>query len=138
MYRENIPVLIVEDDKDRQEILKNLFKKQAWILIHTAERAVRLVQAFRFELISLDFDLAGPGDGADAAQAIADSENRDACILIHSMNVNGAERIKQILPHAVWVPINQITQTNDRFKRLRKEIGRVPDIDWAYVFSGNR
>jgi CheY-like chemotaxis protein len=132
--RTNIPILIVEDDPDRQDILKNLFKHHAWILVHTAKRAEHLIRAYRFDLISLDYDLAGPGKGEDVARAISQSENKSATILIHSMNGPGADKIKRLLPQAIWVPINRIIQSNAVFKCLQKEIGKLPDIDWKAVF----
>ena len=135
---ENIPVLIVEDDPERQSILKNLFRSHAWILAHTADRAIRLIKAYRFAMVSLDYDLAGSGKGVDVAQVLADTENRDAYVLIHSMNGPGAEKIQQLLPRAVWVPINQITKTHAVFKRLRAEIVHVPDIDWKNVFGKDK
>jgi CheY-like chemotaxis protein len=134
IVRTNIPILIVEDDPERQKILKNLLKSHAWILAHTAERAIRMIQAYHFDMIFLDFDLAGSGKGEDVARAICQTENKKATILIHSMNGPGAEKIKLLLPQAVWVPINQITRSNAVFKRLKQEIGRLPDIDWKAVF----
>lgn len=115
--------------------MKSLFKSHAWILVHTAERAEHLIQAYRFDLISLDYDLAGPGKGEDVARAISQSENKSVYIMIHSMNGTGADKIKRLLPQAVWVPINKITKSNAVFKRLQKEIGRLPDIDWKFVFG---
>ena len=48
-------VLIVEDRAERQEVLRQLFRDHAWVLVHTAARAVRLVQAYRFDLVALDY-----------------------------------------------------------------------------------
>ncbi|HPG39702.1 MAG TPA: response regulator [bacterium] len=132
-----LPVLIVENDKERQEILKNLFKEHAWVLVNTVERAKRLLQAFHFDIIALDFDIDGPGTGEDIARAIAVSDNHDATIIIHSMNGPGADKIRQILPEAVWAPVNKITKTNSVFKRLQKEIDKAPNIDWKYVYGSN-
>ena len=65
-------ILILEDTPERQEILKQLYRDHAWVLVHTAQRAIRLLEAFEFDLVSLDYDLAGevqtsaqgPGRGA--------------------------------------------------------------------------
>jgi hypothetical protein len=39
------------------------------VLVHTAARAVRLLHAYDFDLISLDFNRAGPDNGAAVARA---------------------------------------------------------------------
>lgn len=56
-------ILIVEDTRERHELLKSLFREHAWILVHTAARAITLVRAYNFDLISLDYDLAGREKG---------------------------------------------------------------------------
>jgi hypothetical protein len=56
-------ILIVEDTPERQEWLTGLYRDHAWVLVHTAVRAVRLVNAYDFDLISLDYNLAGPANG---------------------------------------------------------------------------
>ena len=133
--RRNIPVLIVEDNRERQDILKNLFRDHAWILVNTAERAIRLVKAYTFEIICLDYDLAGPGNGEDVARAVLETKSKKTYILIHSMNGPGADKIKAILPESVCVPINQMIRSNAAFKNLREQIGFVPNINWKAVFQ---
>jgi CheY-like chemotaxis protein len=68
-------ILIVEDTAERQELLQSLYREHAWVLVHTAARAVRLVQAYDFDLVSLDFNLAGPDDGDAVASALRESRN---------------------------------------------------------------
>src|SRR5689334_4011682 len=60
-------VLIVEDTLDRQATLMSLYRDHAWILVHTARRACRMLDAYDFDLVSLDYNLAGPGDGTTIA-----------------------------------------------------------------------
>lgn len=127
-------ILIVEDTPERQKILKNLYRDHAWILVNTAQRAVRLLQVYRFDLISLDYNLGGPGCGDEVAEAIAKSQSSKAKVIIHSMNKQGAGRIRDYLPAADEVPVSQIVKNNRVFKKLRQELKRGVDIDWAYVF----
>ena len=138
MESKTLRVLIVEDTPERQEVLKKLYKDHAWILVHTADRAMRLLQAYEFDLISLDFDLAGPKPGDEVASFIAHSRNASAKVLVHSMNPVGAKRITKLLPHAEHVPLSKMIKNNRTFKRLRQELSRGPDIDWAFVFGGEK
>lgn len=103
-------------------------------MAHTSARAIRLIEAYRFDLIALDYDLAGPGKGDEVAQLIAGSKNAETEILIHSMNDPGVQRIKMSLPNATAVPISKITRDNTTFKRIREELKRGVKIDWAFVF----
>jgi CheY-like chemotaxis protein len=128
-------VLIVEDSPERQDILCKLFKHHAWMLVHTAERAITLVSAYDFDLISLDYDLATEGTGVDIAQAIIQSRNAETKVIIHSMNSVGAERIARILPTAVIVPISAMVRSNAVFTRLRAELSKGTPIDWSKVLS---
>jgi CheY-like chemotaxis protein len=132
-------VLIVEDTPKRQEILKNLYKDHAWILVHTASRAIRLLNAYDFHLISLDYNLAGDKDGDAVASFIAQSRNAKTKVMVHAMNKQGADRISAILPHTELVPITKITKNNATLKRLRQELARGVNINWTFVFGrGNR
>lgn len=132
---ENLRILIIEDTPDRQKILQNLFKDHAWVMVHTAERAIRLVEAYDFDLIALDFDLATEKTGEDVARALAKSKNKNAKVIIHSMNHPGALKITHFLPKADIIPISKITRNNETFKRLRLELSKGVDIDWSLVFS---
>ena len=127
-------VLIVEDSPERIEAFRGLFRDHASVWATTAARASRLVEAFRFDLITLDFDLAGPGDGATVAAVVATSHNAEARVWVHSMNDPGAKRILTVLPHAARVPYQSLIRTNAVFKRLRDALGRGPDIPWPDVF----
>jgi DNA-binding response OmpR family regulator len=62
-------VLIVEDSKERQEILKNLTRRHAWIAANTASIAIKYLSVFDFDLILLDYDLSGSGSGEDVARS---------------------------------------------------------------------
>jgi CheY-like chemotaxis protein len=62
-------VLIVEDTSDRQGVLRSLYKNQAWVMVHTGRRALKLLEAYEFDIVSLDYNLADELTGADVAAA---------------------------------------------------------------------
>jgi CheY-like chemotaxis protein len=127
---------IVEDTPERQEWLTGLYRDHAWVLVHTAARAVRLVNAYDFDLISLDYNLAGPANGDTVAVAIAASRNARTPALVHSMNPRGADRLADLLPHAQCVPAGSLVRTNAVARRIRQALrGGVPR-DWLALVSG--
>jgi len=124
-------VLIIEDTEERQKVLTSLYRAHAWILAHTGRRAITLLNAYDFDIISLDYNLRGDLSGADVAQAIANSRNKESRVIIHSMNPQGADRIAQILPQAVLFPVSKMARSNQAFKRLRSKIDELGvDYDW--------
>jgi CheY-like chemotaxis protein len=127
-------ILIVEDNPERQKTLRDLFRDHAWILVNTARRAVRLIEVFDFDFIALDFDLDGEETGDKVAEFIKQSRNANTSVWVHSMNVQGVERIQKYLPDSVAVPYSKIIRDNKTFKKLRESINKGTDIDWAYVF----
>jgi hypothetical protein len=124
----------VEDTPARQEALTWLCKDHAWVLVHTARRAISLTQAYEFDLIFLDYDLAGPEKGDTVAAAIALSPNRKARVIVHAMNAAGAQKIQALLPQADLMPLSRMTKDNATFKRLRAQLARGVDIDWRSIF----
>lgn len=129
-------VLIVEDTPERQEWLRQLYREHAWVLVHTAARAVRLLQAFDFDLISLDFNLDGPDDGDAVAVALSTSRNARTPVLVHSMNPRGAGRLAELLPHAQCVPVGSLVRTNATAKRVREALRQGVPADWSAVVDG--
>jgi CheY-like chemotaxis protein len=124
-------VLIVEDTEERQEILLALYRAHAWILAPTGQRAITLLNAYDFDIISLDYNLRGELTGAEVAQAIAASRNRSTRVVIHSLNPQGAAQIAEILPHAILYPVAKMARTNALFKRLRHQIDTLgAEFDW--------
>jgi CheY-like chemotaxis protein len=130
-------ILIVEDTPERQEWLKGLYRDHAWVMVHTAARAIRLVHAYDFDFISLDYNLAGPENGDTVAKAIAISRNAHTPILVHSMNPQGANRLTQLLPHASCIPIGTIGKTNAIVKRVRESLHHGVPTNWLTLISGN-
>lgn len=115
-----LKVLIIEDTPNRKEILTSLYRKQAWVLVSTGARAITLLTAYKFDLISLDFNLNGELTGADVAQQISNTQNNDTKILIHSMNPRGAKFLSEILPDALVYPVLKMVRSNKIFKRIRQ------------------
>ena len=135
MHSSVLKILIIEDTPERQEILKRLTRNHAWILVHTVARANRLLDAYDFDLIFLDYDLAGEGSGEQIAVCIRKSRNRNARVIVHSMNHQGRGRILEILPDAHGIPISKIVRDNSTFKRFRESLDKSLNIDWSYVFK---
>jgi len=138
METKTLRILIVEDTPERQEILQSLFKDHAWVLVHTTDRAIRLLSVYDFDLISLDFDLSGDKKGDEVAAFISCSRNSKTKVIVHSMNPQGAAKISEFLPNAVHVPLSKMTKTNRAFKRIREELSKGVGINWTFVFRGNK
>lgn len=130
-----IKVLIVEDSLERQKILINLFKHHAWVLANTAIRAIRLLEAYEFDLIFLDYDLSGPIKGDEVARFISKKDDCSPRVIIHSMNDPGVKRILKYLPNATSIPISKVIRNNFTFKKIRTELAKGPDIDWNKIFK---
>ncbi|MGK7902137.1 MAG: cyclic-phosphate processing receiver domain-containing protein [Hormoscilla sp.] len=124
-------ILIVEDTADRQEILRSLYRAHAWVMVDSSHRAISLIRAYSFDLISLDYNIQGEEEGDAVARAILETANRTARIIIHSMNPKGSALISSILPDAIAFPVNKMIASNARFKQLRERIDREGiAFDW--------
>jgi CheY-like chemotaxis protein len=128
-------ILIIEDTPTRQEVLKQLCKDHAWIMAHTARGAISLAQAYEFDLIFLDYDLAGSEKGDAVAATIAQSPNRDVRVIVHAMNAAGAQKIQALLLQADLVPLSKMTKDNATFKQLKAQLAGGADIDWQPIFQ---
>ena len=125
-------VLIIEDTPERQKILTSLYREHAWLLVNTGPRAIKLLAAYDFDIISLDYNLRGELDGADVARALKSSRNKDARIVVHSLNPKGVKRILHILPAAIPYPVSKMVRRNSAFKRLRAKIDEFgAAYDWT-------
>jgi len=130
-----LKILIVEDTPERQKILCDLYRDHAWVLVHTATRAIRLLSVYDFDLVSLDYDLAGNEKGDTVADFLRRSRNATSKVIIHAMNSQGAAKIREILPAAEHVPISKMIKNNRVFKKLRAELSKGVTIDWGVVFG---
>jgi CheY-like chemotaxis protein len=125
-------VLIIEDTPERQEVLRSLYRNHAWILVETGQRAVTLLNAYDFDLVSLDYNLRGPLTGADVARALLASRNRQATLVVHSLNPKGVQQILEVAPQARIYPVSKIARTNQALKDLRSRLDELGTaFDWS-------
>src|SRR4028118_477615 len=66
----------------------NFSLSHAWILVHTGQRAIGLLKASDFDIISLDYNLRGELNGAGVAQALKHSRNQNARVFEMRENKN--------------------------------------------------
>mgnify|MGYP002783412402 FL=1 len=126
-----LKVLIIEDTEERQQVLTSLYRSHAWMLVNTGRRAIMLLNAYDFDIISLDYNLRGELTGADVAKEIKSSRNAATKIIVHSLNPKGVKKILNILPDAVIYPVSKMVRSNKHFKHLRAKIDELGvDYDW--------
>lgn len=118
-------VLILEDIEERQKILAGLYRSHAWIWVKTGRRAITMLDAYDFDIISLDYNLAGELNGADVAEHLKKSRNQKAKVIVHSLNPRGAIAIKEIIPNAILYPVSKMVRSNRAFKNLRTQIDEL-------------
>jgi CheY-like chemotaxis protein len=131
-------VLVVEDTPRRQEILRQLFREHAWVLTPDAAHAARLVAAYDFDLIALDYDLEGSGNGEVVADALVGSRNAATPVVVHSMNPEGAELLAVILPNAQRVPIDELAASGRVAEAVRAALRIGVPADWSAVLASAR
>ncbi|MGB3695590.1 MAG: cyclic-phosphate processing receiver domain-containing protein [Spirulinaceae cyanobacterium] len=125
-------VLLIEDTQERQKILTSLYRNHAWILVKTGHRAIKLINAYDFDIISIDYNIGGELNGADVALALKDSRNRNSRMIVHSLNPKGAKSILTILPQAIYYPVSKMVRSNQKFKYLRQKIEELGvDYNWT-------
>ena len=128
-------VLIVEDTPDRQEVLTSLYRAHAWILVNTAHRAIMLLNAYDFDIVSLDYNLRGESNG-EIAKALVNSRNKNCVVIIHSMNPKGAEKIVKLLPNAISYPVSKMIRSNKVFRELQKKITEQgANFNWNKIYA---
>lgn len=115
-------VLLIEDLPERLEALTSIYRAHAWVAVTTGARALTLLAAFDFDLISLDYNLADELTGADVAAAIVGTRHRDARIVVHSQNPIGAAEIRDLLPSAILYPVSRMIRSNAVARRIRTAI----------------
>ncbi len=100
-------------------------------MVHTGQRAIGLLKASDFDIISLDYNLRGELNGAGVAQGLKHSRNQNARIIIHSLNPKAVNSILAILPDAITYPVSKMIRWNKNFKDLRNKIDRLGGVyDW--------
>lgn len=125
-------VLLVEDIDKRQQVLTSLYESHAWILVDTVERAITLLHAYTFDIISLDYDLRGERKGLEVAQALKHSCNKNARVIVHSMNSRGVKSILAVLPNAIPYTVSKMIRSNESFQYLKVKINELGTVyDWT-------
>lgn len=113
-------------------LLTSLYKAHAWILVNIGQRAITLLNAYDFDIISIDYNLHGELNGAEVAQALKCSRNKNARIIVHSLNPKGVKSILAILPGAIPDPVSKMVRANKTFKYLR---GKIDELGAAYNWT---
>ena len=118
----------------RQQILTSLYKAHAWILVNTGQRAITLLNAYDFDIVSIDYDynLRGELNSAEVAQVLKCSRNKNARIIVHSLNPKGVKSILAILPDAIPYPVSKMVRSNKTFKYLR---GKIDELGTTYDWT---
>jgi CheY-like chemotaxis protein len=107
-----VNILILEDDRARQQVfLRNLVGTNT-VIVETASDAIQALSERDWDYLFLDHDLggtqmvpSGPGTGYEVAEWLAEHpEKQPPTIVIHSFNPAGASNIKNALPNAVVAP----------------------------------
>ncbi|MBE9019220.1 hypothetical protein C7Y66_22340 [Chroococcidiopsis sp. CCALA 051] len=125
-------VLLVEDIGKRQQVLTSLYESHAWILVDTVERAITLLHAYTFDIISLDYDLRGERKGLEVAQALKHSPSKNARVIVHSMNSRGVKSILAVLPNAIPYTVSKMIHSNETFQHLKGKINELGAVyDWT-------
>lgn len=129
-------VLIVENTPARQEILRNVYRDHGWVIAQNGGRAIRLLEAYYFDLVSLDFNLAAVEQGEDLASFITKYMNGKTKVIVHSSKRKETNLISARIPRADIVPLSRITRSHAVLERFRQELFRGHNIDWIFVFTG--
>ena len=104
-------ILIVEDEKPMARALELKLKHSGFDaqIANDGQMALDLMKSSKFDLILLDHDLGEEddpyiGNGYQFAKYLS-NKGIVAEIVIHSLNLDGAKRMNDILPEAKRIPI---------------------------------
>lgn len=109
-------ILILEDDQNRIQFFKNKLKKHDVYFFDNVKDAISAVELMEaFETFFLDHDLDDriyvdsneENTGFQFAKYLAEKEV-EAQFIIHSMNPQGAQNIKNMLPSASVIPFSTL------------------------------
>ncbi len=105
-------ILILDDRDIRHLHFKKKFIGKALLThVYTAKQCIEALNEFTFDAVYLDHDLrsemeeSGPDTGYEVAEWLSlhpDKKPKD--IYIHSLNPDGRENMKKILPEAIEQP----------------------------------
>jgi CheY-like chemotaxis protein len=91
-------ILVIDDENRRQQFFSEVFKENRIDFASNPDKAIDKVTSDYYHLICLDYDLGMNRKGTDFARFIIDNNLcENTKILIHSMNKDGSEKIKNLL-----------------------------------------
>ncbi len=98
-------ILVVEDSEERNQHFRQWLQGHEFSIAINAEEGLRLLHAKKYDVIFLDHDLGDrsgvpsddPNTGYAVAKEIPNSINKDAQVIIHSMNPVGSQNILNVL-----------------------------------------
>ena len=109
-------ILIVEDNDSRQVFFRDILSECDLVFTTTSVRAIALLEQKTFDLIFLDMDLDdGLGRGLDVARILKGTPNSYADVIVHSMNISVAAKVKRILPGSQLLSIAEMRRLVGRF-----------------------
>jgi DNA-binding NtrC family response regulator len=114
-----ISVLIVDDDPECIEILRNLYRYQSVITCSNAKDALDHLNNKTFEVLQLDYDLHDDLTGEEVARFLS-KHSEKPIVVVHSDNANGAALIKSVLPDSIHLPISKIMAESSARSRLKQ------------------
>jgi CheY-like chemotaxis protein len=105
-------ILVLEDDRARQQTFAQKLIGTNAVIVETAAEAIQALSEGEWDYLFLDHDLggqqmveSGPGTGYEVAEWLAEHpEHQPPNIIIHSFNPSGAENIHRALPNATVAP----------------------------------
>ena len=106
-------ILILEDNIERIKVFKTHLFNEEKDFCTTAEQAIELLTAKKYDLVYLDHDLEGKpyedsnykNTGYQVAKVIPTTINKDTQIIIHSMNPIGAKAMRDVIgDNATYTP----------------------------------
>lgn len=113
-------ILVIDDEVLRREMLKKVLEWESGGLNNndeiknditfapTYEEGLRLITKFKYDFIFLDHDLGSVeirNNGYELAKVIPNSINKDATIIVISLNPVGVANILSVLPNSIQCPV---------------------------------
>ncbi len=115
-------ILILEDDKERQRLFRENLKDHVLTIVETSKLAIKNLTNERWDIAFLDHDLggkvyvpSGENTGYEVAKFLEENEKYiPKYVIIHSLNVVGANNMEQALPQSVHIPFAWIKENIER------------------------